>query len=256
MKAVRFVFVLGGLAVLAVGLGFAFQVPAVTSLWPWPDGRLSYLFVGSILAAVSAAVIWIGLSGELSALAGGTLNVFVISTGTSLYLLRLGLLEGRTDVIPHGVAGLVMAIISAAAFFLSLRLPARDSIPTPGLVKVSFGLFMTALILASAGLLIRAPVFPWALNPDSSVLFGCFFLGNACYFLYGLLRPVWRNARGQLLSFLAYDLVLIVPFFLLFGTVKPQFLLSLVVYVLVLLLSGGIAVYFLFLHRETRFGAA
>jgi len=98
---------------------------------------------------------------------------------------------------------------------------------------------------------LRAPIFPWALNPDSSVLFGCIFIGDAFYFLHGLLYPRWHNARGQLLSFLAYDLVLIGPF--LYETVEPDFFLNLVVYITVLVYSGLIAVYFLFVNRQTRF---
>jgi hypothetical protein len=99
------------------------------------------------------------------------------------------------------------------------------------------------------------PVFPWALNPDSSVIFGCIFIGDAFYFLYGLLYPRWHNAAGQLLSFLAYDLVLIGPFLMLFKTVKPEFMFSLIVYVAVLVYSGGLAVYFLFVNPKTRLGS-
>jgi hypothetical protein len=92
-------------------------------------------------------------------------------------------------------------------------------------------------------------------NPDSSVIFGCILLGDACYFLVGLFRPVWHNALGQLLSFLAYDLVLIVPFLLLFKTVASVYVLNLLVYIAVLVYSGGIAVYFLFVNSRTRFGS-
>ncbi|MFT3890440.1 MAG: hypothetical protein QM730_02300 [Anaerolineales bacterium] len=97
---------------------------------------------------------------------------------------------------------------------------------------------------------------PLDLNPDSSIIFGCIFLGDAFYFLYGLLRPNWGNACGQLLSFLAYDLVLIVPFVLLINTVKPGHMLNLIVYIAVLVYSGGLAVYYLFVHPQTRFGSA
>ena len=124
----------------------------------------------------------------------------------------------------------------------------------PLLVRVSFGVFIASLIFAGGALVFRIPVFPWALNPDSSVIFGCIFIGDAFYFLYGLLNPRWHNAAGQLLSFLAYDLVLIVPFLLLFETVKPEFMFSLIVYVAVLVYSGGLAVYFLFVNSQTRLG--
>jgi hypothetical protein len=124
------------------------------------------------------------------------------------------------------------------------------------LVRISFGIFIASLFLAGGALIFRAPIFPWLLNPDTSVVFGCIFLGDAFYFLYGLLRPRWHNAMGQLLSFLAYDLVLIVPYLKLFQTVKPEHLLNLGVYVAVLLYSGAIAVYYLFIHPKTRFGSS
>jgi hypothetical protein len=103
-------------------------------------------------------------------------------------------------------------------------------------------------------LILRLPVFPWELNPDSSVVFGCIFLGDAFYFIYGLFRPRWGNAFGQLLSFLAYDLVLIIPFVLLFDTVKPDHRINLIVYTAVLIYSGGLAAYYLLINPRTRFG--
>ena len=72
-------------------------------------------------------------------------------------------------------------------------------------------------------ILLQIPnAFAWKLIPTSSVLIGCFFLAASCYFLYGLLRPSWQNACGQLWAFLAYDLVLIIPFLLRFATVSPE----------------------------------
>ena len=255
MKNLRFLTGLGGLVVLAFAIGFIFQFPLVTNIWPWPDGRLSYLFVGSILAAISVAALWVGWTGEFGALPAGSLNVLVIAGGTAIYFFQLALQGGRSDLIPFGIVSLVSVIASGAAFLWSRRIPLIDSRPMPGLVRVSFGVFIAALFLAGGALVFRMPVFPWALNPDSSVIFGCIFIGDAFYFLYGLLYPRWHNAAGQLLSFLAYDLVLIVPFLLLFETVKPEYMLNLIVYVAVLVYSGGLAAYFLFVNPKTRLGS-
>jgi hypothetical protein len=255
MKTLRTLTVLGGLVILAFAIGFIFRIPLVTSLWPWPDGRLSYLFVGSILAAVSAAALWIGWTGEFGALPAGSLNVLVIAITTAIYFFELALRENRPDMIPFGIVALVSLIASGAAFLWSRRIPLSDSRPMPLLVRVSFWVFIASLIFAGGALVFRVPVFPWALNPDSSVIFGCIFIGDAFYFLYSLLYPRWHNAAGQLLSFLAYDLVLIVPFLMLFKTVKPEFMFSLVVYVGVLVYSGGLAVYFLFIDSKTRLGS-
>ncbi len=255
MKKIRTITVFGGLLILALAAGFIFQIPLATAIWPWPDGRLSYLFIGSILAAVSAAALWIGWTGEFGALPAGSLNIFVIAITTSIYFFQLGLREARQNMIPFGFISLFIAISSGYTFWWSRKIPLDASPPTPKLVRVSFGIFIAALLLAGAALIFKIPIFPWNLPPDSSVVFGCIFLGDAFYFLHGFLYPRWHNALGQLLSFLAYDLVLIIPFLLLFKTVAPEHILSLIVYIVLLLYSGTVAAYFLFFNPQTRFGS-
>ena len=66
MKILRYLTLIGGLVMLVLAIGFVFQNPIATSLWPWPDGRYSYLFIGSILAAAGAAMIWVGWIGRAS----------------------------------------------------------------------------------------------------------------------------------------------------------------------------------------------
>lgn len=254
MKLIGTLIFLGGLVILALGFGFIFRVPLALGIWPWEDGRYSYLFIGSILAAVSAAAFWIGWRGELAALPAGSLNVFVIALTTSIYFFNLAA-QGRSGMLPFGIASVLMAIAGGTAFLWSRRLSLIDQRPTPKPVRVSFGVFIASLFLAGGALVLRLPVFPWELNPDTSVVFGCIFLGDAFYFLYGLYRPRWGNAFGQLLSFLAYDLVLIVPFIALFNTIPPERMVNLVVYTAVLIYSGGLSVYYLFIDPRTRFGS-
>lgn len=251
MKYLRILIFSGGILTLALGLAFAFQNPLATSLWPWPDGRLSYLFIGSILAAASAAMFWIGWTGEWGALPAGTLNVLVIALTTAVYFFYLSA-NSRPGMLPYGIAGVLLTFASLAMFLWSRKIPLSDGRPTPLLVRISFGFYVFALLGAGLALVLRIPVFPWAVNPDSSVIFGCIFLGDACYFIYGLLKPLWYNALGQLLSFLAYDIVLIVPFLRHFEAVKPEFRLSLTLYTLVLIYSACLSIYFLFVHKPTR----
>lgn len=252
MKLIGNVTLVGGLIILALAFGFIFQIPFVIRIWPWPDSRLSYIFVGSLLAAISAAAIWIGWVRELGALSGGALNIFVIEIGATIYFLQQTFQANRSNFLVYGCLALLAAIVSIIAFFWSRRIPLSVSTPMPRLVRVSFGIFLAALGFASIALIFHLPIFPWALNADSSFIFGCTFLGNAVYFLYGLLFPSWHNAKGQLLSFLAYDLVLIGPFLALFGTIKPQFELSLIIYVAVLVYSGAVAIYYSFFNFQTR----
>jgi hypothetical protein len=256
MKYMRTFIFVGGLIALVLAFGFIFRIPLAINIWPSEDGRYSYLFVGSILAAVSAGMLCVGWTGELGALPAGSLNIFVIGLTTSIYFFSLAFSDGRTDLIPFGVTSALIAITSGIAFWWSRRIPLSESSPTPRLVKASFGIFAAVLVLAGTALIFRAPIFPWALNPDTSVIVGCIFLGDACYFIYGLLYPRWNNALGQLLSFLAYDLVLIVPFLLLFNTVAPESLSSLILYMIVIIYSGALATYFLFFNPQTRFGSS
>lgn len=254
MKQIRVLILIGSLLFLALSFGFIFRVPLAQSIWPWEDGRYSYLFVGSILAAISAAAFWIGWTGALSTLPGGALTVFVTAFTTSIYFFQL-VSQGRTDMLPYGGLAILSAVVSLIVFFWSFKIPRKESRPMPKLVKVSFWIFIASLFLAAGALILRVPIFPWALNPDSSVIFGCIFLGDAFYFLYGIFRPTWHNALGPLLSFLAYDLVLIVPFIGLFPTVDPERSISLIIYMAVLIYSGGLSIYYLFFHPQTRFGA-
>jgi hypothetical protein len=85
------------------------------------------------------------------------------------------------------------------------------------------------------------------------VLYGWIFLGAACYFLYALINPKWANAQGQLLGFLAYDVVLIAPFLNHFTTVDPRLWINLVIYTGVIIYSGLLAAYYLLLNKATRF---
>jgi hypothetical protein len=254
MKILRYLTLIGGLFTLILAICFVFQRPIATNLWPWPDGRYSHLFIGSILAAASVAMLWIGWTGDLGVLPAGSLNFLVIAAMTSIYFFQLTFQENRPNMIPFGIASLLTATASGISFLLSHRLPFSDPRPTPLPVRISFGIFIVSLLFAGGALISGVQVFPWTLNSDSSTIFGCIFMGDAFYFLYGLFRPRWQNAFGQLLSFLVYDLVLIVPFLSLFNTVKPEHLVSLVVYVTILIYSGALAVYFLFINSQTRLG--
>ena len=254
MKLLRGLMFVSGLIVVLFAFGFVFQHPFATSIWPWEDGRYSYLFVGSILAAVSAAMLWIGWTGEFGALPAGALHIFIIALTSSIYFFKLAS-RGRTDMTLFGIFSALFAIASLVAFFWSVRIPLKETRPMPKPVKVSFWIFIASLFAAGGSLILGAPIFPWKLNPDSSVIFGCIFLGDAFYFLYGMFRPNWHNALGQLLSFLAYDLVLIFPFIGLISTVETERLVSLIIYIAVLIYSAGLAVYYLVINPPTRFGA-
>jgi hypothetical protein len=255
-RAARAGLVVAGLLSLVLAAGFFFQMPWAVVLWPWPSSRLSHIFIASILAASGVPVLWIAWSGERAAMAAGALNLSITYFGMAGFSLHTYSLDvSRRPILHYALACLLLAGVCAALFLWSRRMPFKDSRRLPAGVKVSFAVFTTILVVAGAALVMERPgIFPWRLGPEQSVLYGWIFLGAATYFLSSLARPLWANARGQLLGFLAYDLVLIEPFLRHFETVDPALWVNLVVYTAVLAYSGLVAVYYLFIHPETRFG--
>ncbi|MBN9386831.1 MAG: hypothetical protein J0I20_02170 [Chloroflexi bacterium] len=251
--SLRVVGLLLGLLLAGLAIGFVFQISWVIAIWPWPDTRYSYLFVGSILAAVTVALVWISGSGEWGAIPAGALNVAVIAFTWAIYFLQSSLAGTQTNLLYYSLFFFAGGLLSVIIFFWGRKFPLRNDRPTPRFVLISFGLFTVVLLVAGTALILRVPtIFPWPLQPDSSVLFGLIFLGDAFYFFYGLVVRRWHNAFGQLLSFLVYDLVLIGPFVGLFSSVKPEHMVSLVIYIAVLLYSGLLATYYLVFNRPKR----
>jgi hypothetical protein len=244
---------MAGVLLLILAAGYVIRAPWATALWPWQDSRLSYIFLGAIIAAIAAALIWIGIAREWGALAAGALNLAVTAGGMAWFLFRLSNSVGQQHLRGYAVAAAVFVPLNIALLLWSRSHPIRDPRSTPLFVRVSFGLFVAALLIAGIALLLRMPnVMPWPLKPDSSIMFGWIFIGDAFYFLYALLYPRWHNARAQLWSFLAYDVILLPPLLEFTSTVRPERAISLIIYLAVLVYSAAVAVYYLLLNRQTR----
>ncbi|HEV7390800.1 MAG TPA: hypothetical protein VGO08_04080 [Burkholderiales bacterium] len=242
-----------GALTLALALLFFLQTPIATALWPFPASRLSNIFIASILAATAIPVMWLGLSGDFAAARGGAANLALTNTGIAMFAAQLWTREQHSGALIYGVASVALIIFLAVILAWSCRIRFQDTRRTAPLVRVSFAVFAIGLLYFGGNLaLSNAQLFPWPLKPEQSTIYGWIFLGSAVYFAYGVLNPVWSNAKGQLLGFLAYDLVLIVPFILHFKTVPPDLWVNLVIYLAVIVYSGGLALYYLFVNRQTR----
>ena len=249
----RWLLLLAGGVCALFTVGLFFQMPWATAVWPWPDSRLSYVFLASIMAAIAAPNLWIGLSREYRAIVGGAINLAIMYGGMAVAFVAWAQRDGAPLLFAYAAGSAVLALLIVGLGLVARRFPWHDPRPMPTLVRVSFGVFAVALVVVCSQLLLGAPtIFPWPLRPESSVIFGCIFLGTTAYFAYGVAQPRWANACGPLLGFLVYDLILIGPFLAHFATVRPEHQLSLMIYVAVVLYSGGLAVYYLFVHRATR----
>ena len=174
------------------------------------------------------------------------MNVGLMNTGAAVYLFQSGLQR-------RAITFAVFALCNVGVLVWSIRQPIRDRRGVSRFLRGSFGLFSVLLLFASVQLLRRSPtIFPWRIEPETETMFGWLFLGSAVYFIYGFVRPSWHNMRGQLLAFLAYDVVLILPYALMFPTVQPEHFQSLCAYFAVLVYSSVVAIYYLFIDKRTR----
>lgn len=249
----RGILVLGGLAALAGAAGFLLGWRDVTRIWPFLGYGLTPVFLGSILAAIAAPVIWIGLSGEFAALRGGAANLLVTGGGVAAYGLSQSWGDPAGRVQIFAIIHLAVAMVALLLLVTSVRLVWRDDRPTPVLVRIAFGIFGLGLVAVGTALVLRRDVFPWPLDNDTSIVYGIIFLGAAVYFAFGLAWPVWGNAKGQLVGFLAYDLVLAVPFARLWFVAPSA---SLAVYLAVIAGSAALATWYLALSPRYRLWAS
>jgi hypothetical protein len=239
-----------------IGIALALQIAAVTQIWQavFPGATpLSLTFVGSIFAAASASTLWcIAVSGEEGALTGVALDYIVILIPAAIYAFQST--GGSTPLLIFAVTCVLGVIFGAYLLFQCRSIPIQDSRPQPRWVRLSFGIFIVALLLVGGGMVLKVSnIMPWPLSINESVVYGWMFLGAAAYFTYALLRPSWGNSDGQLAGFLAYDLVLILPFLARFGTEMPSsFLPGHIIYTIVVMYSGVLATYYLFLNPKTR----
>jgi hypothetical protein len=242
-----------GFVSLTLAVGFLFEAGWAKTLWPWPASRLSCIFLSSILAAVGAPVLWIAYAREPRAIEAGAIDLAVMYAGMCASAFVFYAESDRIAVLAFALVTAAFSVASHATFAWSRKFTLRDTRPMPLPVRVSFGLFAVVLAGAATALILQAPhIFPWPLPKEASVLYGWIFAGAAVYFAHGVLRPSWANACGQLVGFLIYDLILIGPFAAHFATVLPDHRPSLIVYTCVLVYSGALAAYYLFVDRATR----
>jgi hypothetical protein len=255
-RFVRFGQLVGGCALLYLAVAYFLQWPWALAAWPWAGAYtglspLSAIFLSSIFAAIAVPVLWIAFSGETAAARTGSLNVGLVLFGLTIFMLQTA--NGDQQVLNAAIVCAVCLALTIGILIYSSRLQPRDKRPLPGPVRASFVVFTILLILVGGALVLRAPkIFPWPLTSEMSVVYGWIFLGSAVFFADAVIRPGWYNAIAPLLGFLAYDLVLIVPYVQHFATVQPDLRISLIVYVGVLIYSGILAFYYLFVNKATR----
>jgi hypothetical protein len=240
---------------IAAGIAFALQLSFVTDLWPlrYTQG-LSYTFVGSIIAASGAGTLWCLWSREHGALTGVGLDYMFIATPLSIFAFQIA--GSNTQLTTFAILALVTAAFGLVIVLNVRRIPVAPDPRLPAPVRVAFIIFVVTLLLVGGSMVLKTPnIVPWSVDSSGSVVYGWMYLGAAAYFSYSLLRPSWGNAGGQLSAFLAYDLILIVPMLARLPNIEERYTLNLWAYLVVVIGSGILAIYYLFIHPPTRIGA-
>jgi len=239
----------------ALALAFFFQVPQITSLWPFPGTTpLTFIFIASIFAAAAASTAWALSTRTYGALVGIGIDYLFILVPVGVLSWQLGSSTGAANLTTYAVICFLGGLFGIWLIVWAARFPISPNPPVPALVRGSFVVFIIALLVVSTQLILKVPnVIPWMITPELSVVIGWMFVGAAGYFLYAALRPSWGNAGGQLAGFLAYDLVLIVPFLQRLPASPVNFRTNLIIYIAVVTYSGLLAFYYLFIHKSTRF---
>jgi hypothetical protein len=239
--------------------GFIMQSPLLGDLWPWTSYSvelepLSFYFLASIAAAIAAPLVWIAATGNFQTAPGGAINLAVTFGGIAVFFFQSHRADpGNDRLLPAAIVVGVWSLANLAIYFFTRKLPPIDPTPMPRPVCYSFWAFIVALVLVGGSMVLKVPnVMHWKITPEGSVVYGWLFLGASTYFAYALKKPLWENAVGPLLGFLAYDLVLIAPFLARFADVEPQYRTSLMIYTLVVVYSGLLATYYLFGCPMTR----
>lgn len=196
-----------------VGIGFYRNADWATSLWPLPDVRMTYIFLASMTASTAAVIIWPVIRNDLGALRAAAFNISFASPPIGLYLLWLAWDRGERDLIAPGIMFVVVGL-AALTFGRWIRaIPIRHNRLLPKIVRMTLVGFCVLLVPVGTALLFQMDnVFPWTLSPENSTVAGVIFLSAAALFGFVLVNPQRIYGELSFASFLAYDLVLAVPY--------------------------------------------
>lgn len=261
-ERLRTALLIQGVVATILIFGFGFRMDWATRLWLWDDHRMSYIFLASMVAAIAAPSLWVYVTRTYAALAGLALDSALSALLATPYLLVRWIRTDETKILGGAVFFAALLVTATLTFRWAHRQPPRDLRPIPRFVRYAFVVFIVALVIVGSALVAQVDnIFPWTLRPESSTIFGSFFLGAALLFIYALYRNLWGIAAGALWGFLAYDLVLAIPYLQLidddsrtsiYGPTDPINERSLAIYLSVIGLSALVAIYALLVHRPTR----
>ena len=137
-RIVRGSLIIGGVGMLILAAIFVFQRQWAAQLWLWTDSPLSFYFLAAMQAAIAAAMLWIGFSGELAALAPGALNPIILLGGAAFSLAYIAGIQPGGPELSYAFGCGLFALFNVWLFRWARRQPLRDEAPLPRLVRISY----------------------------------------------------------------------------------------------------------------------
>ena len=250
---VRAILIAIGIYLIMYAIGLFLQQEWATSVWLWPDAPpLSNIFISSMSAGVGAALFWVGYIGEIGAAAGGGLALLISGSGMAIYLFQETERQYSETVSTYATLFAILAIVGLLLYLFARRIPICDPRQTPPVARWSILIFSIVLAFTSFQLLQSSPyIFPWPLATDMSVIYGWMFTGALILLVHSVIWPNWQSTGVVLISFLVYDIILIAPYLAHINNVKAAHVLSLTSYLIVIIYSFVLCVYYLFIDAET-----
>src|SRR5688572_12325991 len=154
-NVVRYGLFVFGIVGLIETFGFFILQDWVRSLVPWELNRLAGVFLSSICAASALPMLWIALSKEYAALTGGAINFVILFGGFAAFSFGVFTANPRPPVLVFGLISLAGCLGTLGLIAFGLRHPFQDARRVPGIVRISFILFIINLTAAGMMLVLK-----------------------------------------------------------------------------------------------------
>ena len=213
LRSARVICVVVALIQLAFAIGLYRQADWATGNWPLADVRMTFIFLAAIAAATAAALGWVAWRNEPGALEPVGFDLMIVSPALASYLLWVGIDRSDRNLVATGALWFAIGALMAVTYWWSRQVPLVDSRPLPTVVRASFAAFVAILLVVGGALMMQRDIFPWGLDPETSIMIGFIPIGSAILFGWIVIHPAWAYGEMALTGFLAYDLVLFVPYF-------------------------------------------
>ena len=249
----RLGFIADGVFFIALALGFAFGVPWVTALWRWLEAPIANGYFAAILASFGAGSLLLAWSGEWRAATGGTAALIITCLGFAAHAAVRSALGADDALMIHAAVLAFVAALAASTLLTSMKSDLSDTRSVPRGLRHFFLVFSLLVLACGIALLVGAPgIMPWELAVQTSLLIGWIFVGLSVEYAYVALRGKLPDARILLVGFLVYGAMFVLPLLQYIGAVEPDYLLSLIANVGVLVLSMPLAIFYLTIARAMR----